>query len=94
MKKIIAWVLVLIISLTLVPNVHATGFKVEDKDLSESIHQYIEKRKEATASVAIGVFKSGKVVYEGYYGYIDVENKLRASKDSIYEWGSVSKVLT
>ncbi|MGK0577642.1 serine hydrolase domain-containing protein [Macrococcus capreoli] len=94
MKKIIAWVLVLIISLTLVPNVHATGFKVEDKDLSESIHQYIEKRKEATVSVAIGVFKSGKVVYEGYYGYIDVENKLRASKDSIYEWGSVSKVLT
>ncbi|WP_414051891.1 serine hydrolase [Macrococcus animalis] len=94
MKRIISLILVIIVSLAFVPNVFAVGFKVDDKDLSQRIDRYIEKRKDTTASVAIGVYRSGKVVYRDYYGYIDVENKVKADDKSIYEWGSVSKVLT
>lgn len=47
----------------------------------------------AFASAAVGVFKGDEVLLTGYYGDIDIENKLPADENSVYEWGSISKTL-
>lgn len=64
------------------------------ESLNEKLEAYIDERKEATASVSIAAFKEGEIVTEKQAGYIDVENQIEADANSIYEWGSVSKVLT
>ncbi|CDZ75625.1 hypothetical protein ING2D1G_1488 [Peptoniphilus sp. ING2-D1G] len=61
--------------------------------ISQNVDNFIEERKEGTASVSMGVFKAGEMVHKTQYGYIDVENRVPANEDAIYEWGSVSKVL-
>ncbi|MBQ4310242.1 MAG: beta-lactamase family protein [Oscillospiraceae bacterium] len=45
------------------------------------------------ASAEVGVFSGGEVIYTGYFGYTDVENKKPADENSVYEWGSISKTL-
>ncbi|MDO5028744.1 MAG: serine hydrolase [Bacillota bacterium] len=62
-------------------------------NLDQDLAAFIDERKEGTASVSIGIFKEGQVLSKIQYGYIDQENKIPTKEDSIYEWGSVSKVL-
>lgn len=45
------------------------------------------------ASVGIYVFDKNGIIYEGYYGYSDIENKTLVNEKTVYEWGSVSKLL-
>ncbi|MDO5040665.1 MAG: serine hydrolase [Peptoniphilus sp.] len=63
------------------------------EDLSREVDDFIEERKEGTASVSLGIFKGGQVLSKTQHGYIDEENNIPAEEKSIYEWGSVSKVL-
>lgn len=64
------------------------------ENISKRIQAYIKVREDTTSAVSLAFFKDGKEIYKKHYGYIDVENKLAADENSIYEWGSVSKVLT
>lgn len=43
------------------------------------------------ASAALGIFQGDEVLYTGYFGEIDMENKIAADENSVYEWGSISK---
>lgn len=61
--------------------------------LDRLITDYISERSEGTAGLSLGVYKDGQVIYKKHHGYMDVENQIKADKQSIYEWGSVSKVL-
>lgn len=61
--------------------------------LPSTVDAFIEERKEGTASISLGIFKDGDVLYQKQYGFIDIENQIPATDDVIYEWGSVSKVL-
>lgn len=90
MKKM-AFLLVIIVLFSLFPvnNVHA----IELENLPKKIELFIEERKEGTSSVSLGVFQKGQILYQTQYGYIDQENKVAADNGTIYEWGSVSKVL-
>ncbi|WP_457777535.1 serine hydrolase domain-containing protein [Streptococcus uberis] len=54
---------------------------------------YLKQRKDTTASLSIALFRDGQVTFQKHSGYMDLENKIPADKDSIYEWGSVSKTL-
>lgn len=45
------------------------------------------------ASAMIGVFQGDDILYTGYFGYSDIENKIPVDEDSVYEWGSISKTL-
>lgn len=43
------------------------------------------------ASAAVGVFKGDDILYTGYFGNINIEEKILADENSVYEWGSISK---
>ncbi len=60
--------------------------------LSARISEYVEDKKDGLASVAVGVFKGSETVYEGYFGHADIDAGLRADSQTVYEWGSISKL--
>lgn len=63
-------------------------------DEGQEIMDYIEKRKEGTAGLAVGVFDGDDTLFEIYYGSMNVEKNLPVSEDSVFEWGSLTKLLT
>lgn len=71
----------------------AAAQTLTDSVLSGKISQFVSEREAGLASVAVGVFNGGQTVHEGYYGYADIDAKLKAGPETVYEWGSVSKLL-
>lgn len=62
-------------------------------DLEENIQKFIQERKSGTASVSLAVFDNSETIYQSNYGYADIDNKLTVDENTVYEWGSVSKLL-
>lgn len=90
MKKLsVLWALIAIFLMGFTP--FARGADAEN--LPREVKRFIEERAEGTASVSLGIFKAGEILSKEHYGFIDRENNIPTDDGSIYEWGSVSKVL-
>ena len=61
-------------------------------DIQSAIEEHVKDIP--YSSFAISVFHGDETVYTGYYGEIDMENKIAADENSVYEWGSITKTLT
>lgn len=66
---------------------------VPDSQIGEIIDTYIEEHKDTTAGVSIAVFRGQETLYKTGYGYANIENQLAVNDETVYEWGSVSKLL-
>lgn len=62
-------------------------------DLEERIQKFIAERESGTASVSLAVFDHRETLYQSYYGYANIDQKLAVDENTVYEWGSVSKLL-
>ena len=62
-------------------------------EIGAQIGAYIAEREAGLASCAVSVFNAEGTVFTGYYGYSDIENGVRAAEETVYEWGSCSKLL-
>lgn len=54
---------------------------------------YVDELKEGLASCEVSVFDADGVIYDGYYGWSDMENDIKADDQTIYEWGRCFKLL-
>ena len=102
-KKIVATQLSLLMILLLILT-EAFGIRAyaSDKTLASglaydqvdsAIKEFIDERKETTAGLAYIVFTEDEDLSRGFYGYQDIENQIPVSEDTVFEWGSGSKVL-
>ncbi|WP_167956315.1 serine hydrolase domain-containing protein [Anaerosporobacter faecicola] len=66
---------------------------IDYKDLPTEIDRFIEERKEGCASVSLAVFQQEDTLYETQYGYANLEAKEKVDENTVYEWGSVSKLM-
>jgi CubicO group peptidase (beta-lactamase class C family) len=62
------------------------------KDFDKAISQQIEAAKYPSATVL--VFKKGKVIFSKGYGIANIEEKLAATPETLYQIASVSKLVT
>lgn len=53
----------------------------------------VAARKLTTAAVSVAVVNEGGTVFNKAYGFADVEHKTAANTDTVFEWGSVTKLL-
>lgn len=62
----------------------------------ESIRNELSKKVAdgSVPSVSVGVIKNGKVVWRESFGFADVAKKIRATPDTVYALGSLSKSIT
>lgn len=93
------------IALALVVYISAslTAFAAEDEDVLPSgvsysnieavIDAYVEQHESTTAAVSVAVFTGSDVLMEKAYGYSDLENAIVNDKDTVFEWGSCTKLL-
>lgn len=66
---------------------------IADREIEESIQKYIEENKETTAGVSVGVFRGDDTIARIDYGYANSEKYLEVNQETIFEWGSVGKLL-
>ncbi|WP_052380563.1 serine hydrolase domain-containing protein [Paenibacillus camerounensis] len=50
-------------------------------------------RMETTGAVSVAIVKNGNIILNKAYGLADVENNTAADTDTVFEWGSVTKLL-
>ena len=68
-----------------------SGIKYED--LPQEIESYVDNNKDTTCGLNVIVYDRDQIIYENYFGYLDKEAGLKTGFDSVYEWGSISKLL-
>lgn len=62
-------------------------------DLEGQIEDYIDVRKETTSSVSVTVFDGTDDIASVIYGDANTKDGIKADADTVYEWGSISKML-
>ena len=72
-------------------NVFPSG--ISYKNLDKEIEDYVENHKSTTCGLNLIVYDSNGIVYENSFGYLDKQAKLKSDSESVYEWGSISKLL-
>ena len=73
---------------TVIPSVFA------QEPTGESVEAYFTENKDTIAGSAVIWIKSGGIIGEYYYGFADIENGLAVDESTVFEWGSVTKLLT
>ncbi len=62
----------------------------------EKFNDYINKtlKENSLPSLSIAVSRKNKTIFTSAYGYADLEHKVKATTESVYRIGSVSKTIT
>ncbi len=100
MKKLISGMIAMVCAVSaLGTTVKASAGEMETpsniaySEIGNSIDSYVAEREAGLASCEVSVFDADGVIYNGYYGYSDIENNIPADSETVYEWGSCSKLL-
>lgn len=78
-----------------------TVFAAEDRhtpsgiayaDIGKTIENWAAENTNDYVSFSTAVFDKDGLIYEGAFGFDDRENQIVSDSDSVYEWGSVTKL--
>ena len=65
---------------------------IERDQIGQKIQDYVKEHEKTTAGMVTAVFDKNGTIYQGSFGYMDKEKGIRADDDSVFEWGSVTKL--
>lgn len=63
------------------------------EELGSQIESFVSDHSEEAAGMAVAVFDTERMIYQNSFGYSDVENRVPVDSGTVFEWGSVSKLL-
>ena len=90
MKRYIIFIFVLCILINPIINVSADTI---ESSISNSVVEFVDDHKDTTAGMAVSIFNADREIYSDYFGYIDKENGIEVDENSVFEWGSTTKLL-
>lgn len=61
-----------------------------EQEIDDYVQDYIGK---TTAGASVIVVKDGKILVNRSFGYADLENQVEVNADTVFEWGSATKLL-
>jgi CubicO group peptidase (beta-lactamase class C family) len=98
LQKVIGCLLVtvLVVSTFSVPAYAATytlPSGLATSDIEQSVDSYVAEHADTTASMSVAVFDDTNTIFSKAYGSADIEDNVAANTDTVYDWGSVSKLL-
>lgn len=100
MKKIIFILILITVSLCRTDTAFASADApvlpsgLTTTELESTIDAYVAEHEATTAAMSVAVFSGEEVLFEKAYGCMDLENKLVNDDNSVFEWGSCTKLLT
>ena len=62
-------------------------------DIGGTIEQWAQDNADDYVSIVAAVFDKDEMLYEGAFGQVNRENNVACTTDSVFEWGSVSKLM-
>ena len=65
-----------------------TGYE----DIGAAIEKWASDNPNDYVSIVTAVFDKDEMIYEGAFGQVDRENNVACTTDSVFEWGSVTKL--
>ena len=97
MRKIILMVLVLVLCSVSVASANEgmlTPSGIPYTELKDRVDEYASKYiGTSTAGANVLIVKDGEIFMNTSYGFADVENQKKVTPDTVFEWGSVTKLL-
>ncbi|MFB7155743.1 serine hydrolase domain-containing protein [Lysinibacillus sp. NPDC056232] len=97
MRKIILIVLVLVfcsVSAVSANEDVMTPSGIPYTELKDRVDEYVSKYiGTSTAGANVVIVKDGEIFMNTSYGYADIENQIKVTPDTVFEWGSVAKLL-
>lgn len=63
------------------------------ENIGGKIEQFVSEHEKTTAGMAVTVFDSEKELYSGCFGFTDMEQGIKTDTNSVFEWGSTTKLL-
>lgn len=97
MRKIMLLVLILVLCFVSVASAKEdmlTPSGIPYTELKEHVDEYASKYiGTSTAGANVLIVKDGEIFMNTSYGYADVENQIKVTSDTVFEWGSVTKLL-
>ncbi|MGN1113840.1 MAG: serine hydrolase domain-containing protein [Oscillospiraceae bacterium] len=66
---------------------------IQYSEISNELDAYVESYEAGLASCEVAVFDETGIITSNYYGFSNIENKIKADDTTVYEWGSCSKLL-
>lgn len=97
MKKIISLLLVLVfcpISTVSANNNEMTPSGIPYSELQDHIDEYVADYVGiSTAGANIAIVKDGAIFINSSYGYASIDKQLKVTSNTVFEWGSVTKLL-
>ena len=76
---------------TAAENTTPSGINLEM--LEDEINRYMEEHIGVSSpGAAVAVIKNGEVIFSNAYGMADLENKIPVNTDTVFEYGSISKM--
>jgi len=91
MKKLICGIIAATLLLALSAPVLAAH--TDTSELLAAIEQFVQQNSDTTAAMSLSVFTDQEVLLEQSHGYIDIAESINNTADSVFEWGSVTKLL-
>lgn len=91
-----ARILIILLVVELILPIRAMAEESSDSttfNIGEKIEQYVNDHADTTAGMSVAVFDANDTIYRNSFGYMDVQNKVPVTEDTVMEWGSVSKLL-
>ncbi len=67
--------------------------EISASDIGSEIEAYVAEHADTTAGMSVAVFDEQETIYRNCFGYMDVQNQVPVTEDTVMEWGSVSKLL-
>lgn len=99
MKKYISLLMAIFIVLAIPMTIMASDDTImlpsglKKSDIKSVVDEYVYRNKSTTAAVSIAIFTGDDVLFNKSYGYVDVQNKISNDSESVFEWGSCTKLL-
>ncbi len=66
---------------------------MDETALTAAVDKLIQENESTTAGAAFSVFRNDQTILERYVGEADLENAVPVSEETVFEWGSATKML-
>ena len=63
------------------------------EDLPAAIEAYVSNHEKTTCGLNVIVYDRDETIYENSFGYANKESNLLSNANTVYEWGSISKLM-
>lgn len=62
-------------------------------ELEKQIDAFVAEHQNSLAGMSVSVFDADQVLFEKHYGFSDISNQIKVDEETVFEWGSATKLM-